>query len=70
VVTLDTLFAMKAKDSGFRIRVERELRDEFVAACRDEDRPAAQVLREFMRDYVSRRNLSSDAAKPENNRKG
>ncbi|RWI18627.1 MAG: hypothetical protein EOQ92_22955 [Mesorhizobium sp.] len=45
---------MKTKDVGLRIRVERELRDGFVEACRAEDRPAAQVLREFMRSYVSK----------------
>ena len=43
---------MKVKDSGFRIRVSRELRDTFVATCREQDKPAAQVLREFMREYV------------------
>ena len=41
------------KDSGLRIRVERELRERFLAACRDQDRPAAKVLREFMRTYVA-----------------
>lgn len=40
------------KDSGFRIRVQRELREQFLAACKAQDKPAAQVLREFMRDYV------------------
>ena len=40
------------KDVGLRIRVQRELRDAFLAACRAKDKPAAQVLREFMRDYV------------------
>ena len=43
-----------AKDSGLRIRVERELRDKFLELCRAQDRPAAQVLREFMRDFVSK----------------
>ena len=42
------------KDSGLRIRVQRELRDRFNEACRAEDRSAAQVLREFMRAYVER----------------
>jgi hypothetical protein len=42
------------KDVGLRIRVQRELRDQFLEACRAQDKPAAQVLREFMRDYVSR----------------
>lgn len=41
------------KDAGLRIRVQRELRDQFLAACRTEDRPAAQVLRDFMRAYVA-----------------
>ena len=40
------------KDVGIRIRVQRELREQFVAACKAEDKPAAQVLREFMRSYV------------------
>lgn len=40
--------------SGFRLRVDDELRREFIAACRAQDRAAAQVLREFMRDYVAR----------------
>lgn len=40
------------KDVGLRIRVQRELREQFLEACRSQDKPAAQVLREFMRDYV------------------
>lgn len=40
------------KDVGLRIRVQRELREQFLAACHAEDKPAAQVLREFMRNYV------------------
>ena len=47
---LGTLFAMK--DSGLRIRVEKELREKFLNICRKQDRPAAQVLREFMREYI------------------
>ena len=42
------------KDSGLRIRVQRELRDRFNEACRADDKSAAQVLREFMRAYVER----------------
>lgn len=41
------------KDAGLRIRVQRELRDKFVEACRKQDIPAAQVLREFMRGFVA-----------------
>ena len=44
---------MKTKDAGLRIRIDRELREAFVEACRGQDRPAAQVLREFMKEYVS-----------------
>lgn len=49
-----------AKDSGLRIRVERELRDKFLELCRAQDRPAAQVLREFMREYVAKYEPSND----------
>lgn len=45
---------IKTKDAGLRLRVERELREEFVDACRAEGRSAAQVLRDFMRVYVTR----------------
>ena len=40
------------KDVGLRIRVQRDLREKFLAVCRAQDKPAAQVLREFMREYV------------------
>ena len=43
---------IKTKDAGLRVRVERELRQEFVDTCRSAGKPAAQVLREFMREYV------------------
>lgn len=46
--------AMSGKDSGLRIRVEKALRDEFLEVCHAQDRPAAQVIREFMRDFVAR----------------
>ena len=35
-----------------RIRVQRELRDKSMEAGRWRDLPAAQMLREFMRDYA------------------
>ena len=41
------------KDVGLRIRVQRDLREQFLEVCQAQDKPAAQVLREFMRDYVS-----------------
>lgn len=52
VYPLGTLLRMK--DAGLRIRVQRELRESFIEACKAQDKPAAQVLREFMREYVRR----------------
>jgi hypothetical protein len=46
--------AVKTKDAGLRLRVERELRREFIDICRAEGKAAAQVLREYMREYISR----------------
>jgi hypothetical protein len=43
---------MLTKDVGFQIRIDKALREEFVEVCRAQDRPAAQVVREFMRQYV------------------
>jgi len=57
------------KDVGLRIRVQRELRDSFLEACRRQDIPAAQVIREFMREYVRKHGRyaasRAAAAKPE-----
>jgi hypothetical protein len=44
----------KIKDAGLRLRVEREIRQEFVEVCRAEGKTAAQVLREYIRDYIAR----------------
>jgi hypothetical protein len=49
------------KDVGLRIRVQRDLRERFLEVCRAQDKPAAQVLREFMRNYVAAHNDQSDA---------
>jgi len=40
------------KEAGMRIRVEPELREEFTEACKRQHVPAAQVLREYMREFV------------------
>ena len=53
---------MGVKDTGVRIRVEKRLRDEFLETCRRQDKPAAQVLREFMRQYVAEH--GDEAAEP------
>lgn len=58
------------KDSGLRIRVERDLRERFLEICQQQDRPAAQVLREFMRDYISKHGSNSTMNKPKLTKKG
>jgi hypothetical protein len=50
------------KDAALRIRVQRELRAQFLSVCKAQDKPAAQVLRDFMREYVNHH--SSGARKP------
>lgn len=47
---------MQKKDVGLRIRIDRDLRDSFVEACRSQDMPASEVLREFMRSYTQQTN--------------
>lgn len=56
------------KDVGVRIRVQRNLRQKFLEACHAADKPAAQVLREFMRDYVAeyQEHLSDDGGTDSN----
>ncbi|MGU1523732.1 plasmid-related protein [Pseudomonas aeruginosa] len=40
-----------------RIRVEKDLRDAFVQACRAQDRHASDVLRDFMRAFTEKQLL-------------
>ncbi len=47
---------MPTKDAGMRIRVERELRDSFVEACQSQDLVAAEVLRDFMKNFAAKHN--------------
>ncbi len=44
-----------AKEAVFTLKLESELRDAFVAEAAAMDRPASQVVREFMRDFVRSR---------------
>ncbi|GAW87570.1 conserved hypothetical protein [Bathymodiolus platifrons methanotrophic gill symbiont] len=48
--------------TGFRIRVSKELRQEFVYICRAQGKTAAQVVREFMAEYAdkNRQKIKSD----------
>jgi len=40
------------KDVEYKFRLERGLREEFLAVCKANDVPAAQVLRGYMRSYI------------------
>jgi hypothetical protein len=42
------------KEAVFTMKLEAELRDEFMAEAAAAHRPASQVLRELMRDFVRR----------------
>ena len=57
------------KKAGMRIRVEAELREDFVEACRSKHVPAAQVIREFMRNYISKGSSTATAQTKTNNKK-
>ena len=46
--------AMRKKNVAFKIRIEEELRREFVDTCNADDLTAAQVVRRFMRGYIER----------------
>ena len=45
---------MAIKDSGMRIRIEREWRDAFVQACGAQGLVASEVLRDFMRSFATK----------------
>lgn len=42
------------KEESFNFRIDPKLKAEFQTATEAEDKPAAQVLRDFMRAYVER----------------
>ncbi|HEY5105145.1 MAG TPA: hypothetical protein VII73_00065 [Caulobacteraceae bacterium] len=44
----------RSKADTFNLRLDRKLKAAFQAATEAHDKPAAQVLREFMRAYVER----------------
>ncbi len=41
------------KEVQMSIKMEAELRDQFMAAATQRDRPAAQIIRELMRLYIA-----------------
>lgn len=44
-----------SKEAVFTMKLEPELRAEFMAEAAGEDRPASQVMRELMRGYIEQR---------------
>ncbi len=54
--------AQISKDQTFNFRIDPELEAAFVAAAAAEDRPVAQLLRDFMRGFVARQARLSYAA--------
>ena len=47
-------------DTTFTFRVEERLKDEFSAAAKAHDRTGAQLLRDFMRDYVKAQRVAAE----------
>jgi predicted transcriptional regulator len=44
--------ASRMSEATFTFRVDEALKDEFTKAARSRDRTGAQLLRDFMRDFV------------------
>ena len=51
-----------SKDAAFTMKLEPELRDAFMAAAEAAHRPASQVVRELMREFVQRQDAARDHA--------
>jgi hypothetical protein len=43
----------KHNEAKLVVRIEADLRDEFVAACRDLDTTASREIRRFIRDFLT-----------------
>lgn len=48
------------KDAVFTLKLETQLRDAFLAEAQAVDRPASQIVRDLMRDYVRRQREARD----------
>ena len=47
-------------DASFTFRVDEALKEEFATAAKARDRNAAQLLRDFMRDFVRKQRDADD----------
>jgi predicted transcriptional regulator len=48
------------KDAVFTMKLEPQLRDAFIAEAQAAHRPASQIVRDMMRDYVQRQREMRD----------
>jgi hypothetical protein len=48
------------KEAVFIMKLEPELRAEFMAEAKAADRPASQIVRELMREYVQRQHQARE----------
>ena len=46
-----------AKEVQMSIKMEQELRDQFMAVAAAVHRPAAQIMRDLMRSYIARQEI-------------
>ena len=51
-----------SKEAVFTMKLEPELRDQFMAEAQATHRPASQLVREFMREFVQRQKDARDHA--------
>jgi hypothetical protein len=51
------------KTAAMRIRLDPQLHESFIKTCKLQDKPAAQVLREFMRHYVAQQRKTARSEK-------
>ncbi len=49
-----------AKEAVFTLKIESDLRDEFMAEAEAAHRPASQIVRELMREFVQRQRQDRD----------
>lgn len=51
-----------SKEAVFTLKIETELRDNFMAAARKAHRPASQIARDLMREFVEKQNYDEYVA--------
>lgn len=49
-----------SKQAVFTMKLEPELRENFMAEAAGEDRPASQIMRELMRGYIEQRHQARE----------